>query len=79
MPKFDKTGPMGQGSQTGRKMGRCSNNRASLKNQSAETKQNTNENMPENIQRHGLGLGRKRGGRGFGRDRGQQNRYRSGF
>ena len=23
MPGFDKTGPMGQGSQTGRKMGKC--------------------------------------------------------
>jgi len=23
MPRFDRTGPMGQGSQTGRKMGRC--------------------------------------------------------
>ena len=23
MPGLDKTGPMGQGSQTGRKMGRC--------------------------------------------------------
>jgi hypothetical protein len=38
MPRFDQTGPMGQGSMTGRRMGRCTNNGANVKNQPTETK-----------------------------------------
>ncbi len=76
MPGFNQRGPMGQGSMTGRKMGRCTNFGANLKNQTAETKENANENIPENFQGRGFGFGRGRGGRDFGM--GQQNRFRGG-
>lgn len=76
MPGFNQTGPMGQGSMTGRRMGRCTNFGANLKNQTAETKENTNENLSENFQGRGFGFGRGRGGRGFGM--GRQNRFRGG-
>lgn len=76
MPGFNQTGPNGQGPMTGRRMGRCSNFGANFKNQTAETKENTNENAPENIQGRGFGFGRGRGCRGFGM--GRQNRFRGG-
>jgi len=83
MPGFDQTGPRGQGPMTGRRMGRCTNYGAGVKNQPTETKENTNENLPENFQGQGFGFGRGRGGRGFGMGRGrgwgQQNRFRGGF
>ncbi len=72
MPGFNQTGPNGQGSMTGRRMGHCTNFGANLKNQTAETKENANEN----IQERGFGFGRGRCGRGFGL--GQQNRFRGG-
>ena len=65
MPGFNRKGPMGQGPMTGRKMGRCTNYGASLKNQ-ASVKDNSNEFIPENFQGRGLGYGRNRGGRGLG-------------
>lgn len=74
MPRFNQTGPMGQGPMTGRRMGRCTNFGANLKNQNAETKENINENLPENIL--GRGLGHRRIGRNIGM--GLQNRFRSG-
>lgn len=77
MPGFNQTGPNGKGSMTGRRMGRCTNFGASSNNRTAETKENTYENILENIQGRGFGLGRGRGGRGFGR--GHQNRFRGGF
>lgn len=70
MPNFDQTGPMGEGTMTGRKMGKCS--------------QNESEN-PEFLGRgrQGNGRGLARGlGRGLGRGRncggGMQNRFRGG-
>ncbi len=77
MPGFNQKGPMGQGSMTGRRMGRCTNYGASLKNQTSETKENSNENLPENFQGRGLGYGRGRGGKGFGM--GWRNRSRDNF
>jgi len=79
MPGFNQTGPMGQGPLTGRKMGRCTNFGANLKNQAAETKENLNENLPENFYGRGFGFGRGRGGRGKGLGMGLQNRYRGGL
>jgi hypothetical protein len=77
MPGFNQTGPMGQGPMTGRKMGRCSNLGTNPQNQSAESKDNAIENMPENFRERGFGFGRGRGRRGFGM--GRQNRFRGGF
>lgn len=76
MPGLDKTGPMGQGSQTGRQQGNCSNKNTEI----AETP----------IRGRGMGRGfrnRKnvkpeigaefRGGKGRGLGRGQQRRGRN--
>lgn len=75
MPRLDKTGPMGQGSETGRKRGKCSSedtpsmertprgrgNRCELKNRMTDYNENTAV----------LGRGRnKRRGRGFGMEKG---------
>ncbi|QGY46894.1 hypothetical protein GM418_25510 [Maribellus comscasis] len=74
MPGLDKTGPMGQGSQTGRKMGRC-----------RQELENTVEEMPRGRGR-GFGGGRQRkfktedgwkssgDGLSFGRGRGRRQR-----
>ncbi len=72
MPGLNKTGPMGQGAQTGRKQGRCSNalNEEQFTNFGRRggkgfrfRNQETDESVPT-----GCGRGKGRGrGRGFGR------------
>ncbi len=77
MPGFDKTGPIGQGSMTGRRLGRCTNFGDSPKDQPPASAQNSGENYPEALPRRGLGLGRGRGrGRGLGLGLGLRNRFR---
>ncbi len=76
MPNFNQTGPMGQGPMTGRRMGRCTNNRANLKKDDASTPENPIENQPLFQRGLGAGLGLGRGGRGRGI--GRQNRFRGG-
>lgn len=72
MPDFNQTGPMGQGSMTGRKMGKCTNFGAKVKEQTATDAQ---ENVQNNAQGMGRGMGRGfGGGRGMGRCRGRGNR-----
>lgn len=73
MPGFNQKGPRGQGSLTGRKMGRCTNYGANTQNFNAVTKENNDEIISKNMQGRGLRLGRGKGGRGFGM--GRQNRY----
>lgn len=69
MPGFDRTGPEGQGSQTGRKLGKCApNNQESTKQLDAK----------EYPGRFGRGMGRGFGfgrgsGRGTGRGLGRRN------
>ena len=67
MPGFDRTGPEGQGSATGRGLGRC------RKQQPAGN--DVTENTPRrrfNSEETGRGQGRGRGlGRGFGRGPGR--------
>jgi len=77
MPGFNQRGPMGQGTMTGRRMGRCTNFGANLKNQDSANTDNPNENIPENFQGRGLGYGRGRNGKGFGM--GWRNRSRDSF
>ncbi|MFP4557070.1 MAG: DUF5320 domain-containing protein [Bacteroidales bacterium] len=72
MPGFDQTGPVGQGSMTGRRMGRCTNYGAATKDQPMG--EGPNANFPENFRR---GFGRRPMGRGRGL--GMQNRFRGGF
>ncbi len=86
MPGFDKTGPMGQGPMTGRRMGKCTNFGASKKTQIKDPNENPFENDDNNSENtnFGFGLGRGRGGRGFGfgkgggRGLGRRNRFRGG-
>lgn len=90
MPGLDQTGPMGQGSMTGRRMGRCTNFSANVKEQNSSETEKPQENLPENFSGMGWGFGRGRGfgfgrgrGAGFGwgrgRGMGRQNRFRGGF
>lgn len=67
MPGLDRTGPDGQGSQTGRRLGKCN-----------PKKPKTDENLAsENTEKPlGRGLGRRKGrgqGRGQGLGNGQGN------
>lgn len=62
MPGLDSTGPQGQGSRSGRGLGKCN-----PRGEQQDT-QNTSE---ENVRGRGLGRGRGRGnGNGNGRGRG---------
>jgi hypothetical protein len=70
MPGLNQTGPMGQGSMTGRKMGKCTNFGA-RKQQSDDT--TTQENVPISGRGMGRGLGRCQGGRGMGLGRRNRN------
>jgi len=76
MPGLNQTGPMGQGSRTGRRMGRCTNFGAKLNAQPPTANENSEEILPDTILGRGLGLGRGRGGRGQGL--GRKNRFRGG-
>ncbi len=65
MPGFDRTGPKGQGSQTGRKLGKCNPN----------SQKSNNTQVVDELQ-NGLGMRRGRGmGKGFrfGRRKSQGN------
>ena len=63
MPRFDRTGPMGQGSQTGRGLGRCN----------PKNKDTDNDNQKNVFPLRGMGSGLGRGfrcGRANGMGRG---------
>jgi len=65
---------------TGRRMGRCTNYGANLKNNEVTTSENSIENqpLPQRGLGAGFGLGRGGRGRGMGRGMGRQNRFRGG-
>ncbi|MDA3930226.1 MAG: DUF5320 domain-containing protein [Prolixibacteraceae bacterium] len=75
MPGFDKTGPMGQGSQTGRKSGKCNpNNELGSEVTNADRPRRRlfgflNGNQNVSGRGRGQGLGRSQG-RGLGRGQG---------
>ena len=81
MPGLNQTGPMGQGPMTGRKVGRCTNFGARLKNQTDTNNENSDKDPSVNLPGRGLGNRWGRGfgpghGRGrFGRGMGRQNRF----
>ena len=61
MPNFDRTGPQGQGTMTGRKRGRCSDN------QTTQTEKTTEQSAENEKVVYGLGRGgNPRGGGGLG-------------
>ncbi len=59
MPGFDRTGPEGQGSKTGRGLGKCNPNRQTTQQSSEEERS------------FGAGKGRRKHNRGFGRGQGR--------
>ncbi len=81
MPGFNQTGPMGQGPMTGRRMGRCTNFGASLKNDVERDIRpgSTSESQTQQITGRGFGFGFGRGRGGRGRGMGRQNRFRGEF
>jgi len=77
MPGFNQKGPLGQGSMTGRRMGRCTNYGANIKIQIPDESETRNNPATENFEGRGFGFGRGRGG--AGRGLGRQNRFRNSF
>jgi len=86
---MDQTGPMGQGSMTGRRVGRCTNNGANF-SQKQNAESITNAQQKGNFgQGSGMGFGRRnRGGfgsgfgggnNGSGFGMGRRNRFCGGF
>ncbi|MFN8257049.1 MAG: DUF5320 domain-containing protein [Bacteroidales bacterium] len=85
MPGFDKTGPMGNGPMTGRRMGKCTNFGAKQKAKMLSEEQNQNTSSEEITNEqvsgfgHGRGFGFGRGRGGFGCGMGRRNRFRGVF
>lgn len=72
MPRFDQTGPVGQGSMTGHKRGRCTNFGAGRNNDIPTVEVSDANNNSETPASEGFGM--RRGGRGMGRGAGQGRR-----
>ena len=68
MPNLNQKGPMGEGSMTGRKMGKCTNFGAGRSTQTTPENENTEQPIADNMSGQGMGRGL---GRGAGRDIGQ--------
>ena len=77
MPGFDRTGPMGDGPMTGRRMGRCTGYGLRRRVEDADAPEEFYGDRPGRLMGRGAGFGRRRGGRGPGY--GFQNRFRGGF
>ena len=75
MPGLNQKGPMGQGSMTGRRMGRCTN--YGEKNRQQPNNDIQNNTQPSNLFDRGVGFGHRSQGRGRGLGLG--NRYRGGL
>lgn len=73
MPGFNQTGPMGQGSMTGRRMGRCTNFGA----KQSSTPSSEGNNQHDDFFSKGFRFGHGQGIRG--REFGMRNRFRGGF
>mgnify|MGYP000069148826 CR=1 FL=1 len=77
MPGFNQKGPMGQGSMSGRKMGKCTNFGANVKQETSVANATSSETSPVNNAERGFGAGNGMGqGRGMGM--GRQHRFRNG-
>lgn len=57
MPGFNQTGPMGQGSMTGRRMGKCTNFGAQGQEQTSTDAQDNTQNLSQGFGRGGMGRG----------------------
>lgn len=81
MPRFDQTGPEGEGSMTGRRMGKCTNFLAKDSTKEADPATGAEEIVPGRGLGRRFGLGKRGAGRGKGRrggGQGLQNRLRGG-
>ncbi|HPE34251.1 MAG TPA: DUF5320 domain-containing protein [Bacteroidales bacterium] len=78
MPNLNQRGPLGEGPMTGRRMGRCTNFGASLRNKNVENSGDTADYNPDDFRGRGFGFGFGRGRGGFGRGFGRMNRFRNG-
>jgi len=76
MPRFDQTGPMGQGSTTGHKMGKCTNFGAGRNKDIPTGEVLDTQNHSEMPAKEGFGMRRGGRGKGMGRGAGQGNRRR---
>lgn len=74
MPGFDQTGPMGRGSMTGWRMGKCNRFGQKQKEQPSSASTDIAENDDIGFRGRGLRFGQKGRGRGMGR----QHRFRGG-
>lgn len=80
MPGLNQKGPMGQGSMSGRKMGKCTNFGANVKSDSSTNNTSTTEKGPENNLGNGLRAGKGPGqgnGQGLGMGMGRQHRFKN--
>ena len=76
MPGFDKTGPLGNGAMTGRRMGRCTNYGMGSKKADNAGTDETDVRLQDNLPGRGLGFGRRPGaGKGMKRGTGRKNRF----
>jgi len=77
MSGFNQKGPLGQGSMSGRKMGKCTNFGTNVKQQTSVASASIAEPLPENNAGKGFGTG-KGMGQGGGMGLGRQHRFRNG-
>ena len=77
MSGFNQKGPMGLGSMSGKKMDKCTNFGANVKQQTSVANASTTETLPENNVGKGFGTG-KGMGQGGGMGMGRQHRFRNG-
>jgi hypothetical protein len=77
MPGFNQKGPMGEGPMTGRRMGRCTNFGAAVRNNEVASDLDQKTDLSDNFPGRGFSQGRRMGGRGRGM--GRMNRLRGEF
>lgn len=71
MPGLDRTGPEGQGSRTGRQMGKCSNNEKSISGQEPQLGQGLGRGMGRGAGMAANKASRRGAGRGLGKGKGR--------
>ncbi|RLD99650.1 MAG: hypothetical protein DRJ13_09690 [Bacteroidetes bacterium] len=71
MPGFDRTGPEGQGSRTGRQMGKCSNNENSTSGNDYQMGQGLGRGMGREVGKAASRAAKRGTGRGLGRGLGR--------
>ncbi len=77
MPRFDQTGPMGQGAMTGRRMGRCM--QQGTNPTVTDLSASDNHSSANNFVSRGMGMGRGMSGSGCGKGGNSGMRCRGGF